>query len=226
MYGNLLKALSSSIQTTLSRATNNLVRDGFREDEKIATGKYEFDRSLTEFVVPTTCAYIGRSAFLSSSLRKIYIPDSVVAMGKGVFMDCHLLSEVRLSESIRELPDLAFISCSSLTSVRIPNSVMWIGTQCFMHCSKLSNVTMTENLAEIGSEVFSDCGSLEKVRMPSTLPCIPGDVAKDSNTIVHIDESTVIIYDPIVPRIESRFVQEKRARKPGHEMSYRHYPDV
>lgn len=54
------------------------------------------------------------------------------------------------------IEDMAFMNCELITEVIIPNSVTMVGEQVFVNCPKLTSITVGENVQSFGPESFVD----------------------------------------------------------------------
>ena len=81
-----------------------------------------------------------------------------------------------LGDSIKEIPEMAFLNCTGLQTVSIPSGLTKIGTQAFFGCSSLQNVTLPASLTEIGYQAFRDCDALTSITFPDSLEKV-GDQA-------------------------------------------------
>lgn len=109
------------------------------------------------------------------SVKKVYLPDSIEEISTGCFSNCNHLEEIRLSESLREIPYHAFWACESLQSVEIPEGVEVIGGSAFAVCQNLEYVQLPESLKSIRLSAFIRCEALEKVEIPAGVEEIEGD---------------------------------------------------
>ena len=91
------------------------------------------------------------------NLTKITIPNSVVYLGNGAFLNCAKLNEIHLSKNLKSIGAQCFMGCNSLQYIVIPNSVTEIESEAFMDCKNLSNIAMPDNLKHIGWSVFDGC---------------------------------------------------------------------
>jgi len=74
------------------------------------------------------------------NLTAITIPNSVTAIGMGVFRDCDELTAVTIPENVQVLEEYLFDHCFKLSSVTIPAGVKNIKTGAFSDCDALSDV--------------------------------------------------------------------------------------
>ena len=60
---------------------------------------------------------------LIGSLTNITIPEGIIEIGAGAFIDCSGLTAIEIPSSVIEIGDSAFMSCTGLTDVTIPEGV-------------------------------------------------------------------------------------------------------
>ncbi len=108
----------------------------------------------------------------TTSIKKIYIKDSVTSIGSCAFFECSGLTSVTIGNSVTEIGSWAFADCSGLKSVIIPNGVTSIGQAAFSGCSGLKSVIIPNGVTSIGSCAFSGCTSLTSVTIPNSVTSI------------------------------------------------------
>ena len=108
----------------------------------------------------------------TTSIKKIYIKDSVTSIGSCAFFECSGLTSVTIGNSVTEIGSWAFGECSGLKSVIIPNGVTSIGQAAFSGCSGLKSVIIPNGVTSIGSCAFSGCTSLTSVTIPNSVTSI------------------------------------------------------
>ncbi len=98
---------------------------------------------LREVVFPENCKLtkIPPSAFASTQIESLEIPESVKEIGASAFLKCLSLKYVKLPANLEVLGKQAFSSCSALELVEpcIPGSVTNLGMQAFIGCSAMTN---------------------------------------------------------------------------------------
>ena len=133
--------------------------------------------SLTSIVIPDNVTTIGTKAFYScNNLTSVVIPDNVTTIGKGAFCICSSLTSVTIPTSVTTIGPYAFAGCTSLTSITIPDSVTSIGNNAFAGCTSLTSITIPDSITSIDSFAFSGCSSLTSVTIPDSVTSI-GDYA-------------------------------------------------
>jgi hypothetical protein len=103
------------------------------------------------------------------------IPDSVIIIGDGAFVDCKSLTSVTIPNSVTSIDKWAFYGCDSLTSVNIPDGVIVIGENAFSWCDSLTSVSISNRVTVIGEWTFGYCKSLTSLIIPSSVILIRDD---------------------------------------------------
>ena len=97
-------------------------------------------------------AFFNRSTYEGkSSLKKIFLPASITAIGEFSFNRCANLELANLPVAVVEIKDYAFNSCAKLTNINIPASVELITKYSFSGCSSLTSFNVDPQ-----NKAFSD----------------------------------------------------------------------
>ena len=121
--------------------------------------------------LPPNLQTIGNSAFASSYIRSVAIPDGTTDIGAGTFMECRDLASVSIPSSIKTLKMNAFNGCSVLDSIVLPSSITTINTQAFSGCKILCYVSLPDNLEVLADRAFYRC-PLKRLSLPASLNSI------------------------------------------------------
>ena len=97
----------------------------------------------TKLVIDKTVTRIGDCALMSSGLKDIIIPDSVISIGGSAFQALSSLENVSLGSGVKTIGSSAFSQCDNLNSIFIPSSVNSIGSSAFNYCDSLSAVLIS-----------------------------------------------------------------------------------
>ena len=77
---------------------------------------------------------IGSSAFSSSGLTTVTLPNSLTYLGDYAFSGCKDLASISIGTGITEIPYNCFTGCNALTSVDLPEHVTSIGGGAYSYC--------------------------------------------------------------------------------------------
>lgn len=140
----------------------------------------EYIGDATELVIPTmldglpvwayTYSNSGRDD--NTTIVSVAMPDDIIILGHCAFEGYTALKDVRLSESLTELPEYTFKRCTSLTNITLPDSIVTIGQYAFDSCEALVNIELPEELTEISNRAFQSCTALKSVKLPDSLVSI------------------------------------------------------
>ena len=144
---------------------------------------------IREIELGPDVTHIGISAFSSTSLTSVTIPEGVTSIGNDAFYNCTSLTSVSIPSSVTSIGTWAFQSCSSLTNITIPEGVTSIANYTFDGCSSLSSITIPASVTSIGNNAFQDCSSLTSITIPASVTII-GDQAfhncSNLNTVINL----------------------------------------
>lgn len=131
-------------------------------------------------ILPPTVEEIGENAVINAeTLRGVYLPESVKAIGGNPFYGCLKLEEITVSpqnpaflssEGILLSKDGTFLLCypagRQKTYYEIPTTVKVIGKTAFAYAKNLTSVVVGENVYEVGNFAFFRCDSLSFAYVP------------------------------------------------------------
>ena len=99
--------------------------------------------------------YIGENAFSSTALEYLYLPESLISIGRYAFADCENLCWVTLKEGLLSIDEAAFRGCVSLKCIEIPDSVVSISKRAFADCDSLETIELPEKFKNVSmKDVF------------------------------------------------------------------------
>lgn len=107
----------------------------------------------------TSVTTVPKEAFRNcTSLQTIVIPNSVTKIdgysSDGAFMGASSLSNVQLSNRLKEIGRYAFYSCSSLTSIDLPDTLEKIDYYAF-HYARLETIHIPKMVKDFGGVPFT-----------------------------------------------------------------------
>lgn len=115
------------------------------------------NKSLKEVKLPLGIQVVENSAFCSSSIVKVELPNSVTRLGYRAFADCADLKDFIVydatvdgnGETIVEIG--CFENCTSLKEIKIPDSIKKLEGHTFIGCKSLERIILSKNLIEVGN---------------------------------------------------------------------------
>ena len=144
----------------------NLSNVTFAENGKLETiGDSAFASSgVVSIDIPESVNFIGSSAFDSChNLINAYLPDSLSSIGSNLFAWDSKLQYVKLSSAIDSIPNYTFLYCGTLSYIELPQMVTSIGIKAFSDCQSLTSIVIPSGLNEIADTAFERCYNLSKI---------------------------------------------------------------
>lgn len=126
-----------------------------------ACTKTEGDIEIPAEIDGVAVTKIGASAFDSSKLTNITLPDSITEIGGYAFSRNNNLTHINLPNNLKSIGRDAFWCAYNLETPQIPEGLTSIGEGAFSLCYALRTVELPASLEEIGSQAFMGCGSVE-----------------------------------------------------------------
>jgi len=115
--------------------------------------------NLRKVILPESLVAIEEGAFRENKIDSIIIPSGVKYIGPGAFASCENLNYVSLSDSLQYIDTYAFSGCAKLPSIKVPEKTkVFIGAEAFANCTSLTEFLHSNNIDSIGASAFSGCG--------------------------------------------------------------------
>ena len=131
--------------------------------EEIGAQAFFTCRSLKEAILPESLRTLGRSAFESSGVETVSLPEGLTAISDACFYGCEKLKNVELPETLETIGSIAFHYCTALEEITLPDSVRQISIDAFSECSSLKRISLPEGLRELDQTALGECDQLEEV---------------------------------------------------------------
>ena len=115
---------------------------------------------------------IGQSAFSSTGLTSVSLPEGVETIEASAFSGCTQLTSVTVPDGVTEIGQSAFSGLTKMSSLTLPDSLVTIGERAF-YCGTdnpntlLSSLTIPEHVETIGEEAFCNFKGLREVVVES-----------------------------------------------------------
>lgn len=146
---------------------------------RVAESAFAGNHTIETVTLPGSLVSIGSRAFADCTrLRSLSpIPDSVLALGNGVFFGCSALTEVVLGASITQLS--AYYERKSIGEIALYGA--------FANCTALVHITLPASLSEIGVNAFAGCAALKQLTLPKGLTLLDESALEGCNALERID---------------------------------------
>ena len=92
--------------------------------------------SLKSVYIPNSVTTIGDLAFAHTILSSVTIPNSVTSVGEATFAYNSAMTSCYLSSALTTLSESMFEQCTNLTGLTVPSGVTTINNYCFSYCNR------------------------------------------------------------------------------------------
>jgi len=139
-------------------------------------GDFAFSGTSFSGDLPSTLKSIGNYAFGGQDIvsgckvTNVVLPEGLIKLGQGAFMNCRSLTSVTLISSFGQEADI-FSNCRNLSEVIIPEGVERLPEGMFEYCYALKNIELPSTIKYIGDWAFRHT-YLESISLPSGLMSI------------------------------------------------------
>ncbi len=171
--GSLENAVIGNGVTTLGNDTS------YRSDswgaDKYRTGTFEGCVKLKTVTIGSAVRTIGEDCFAGTALTDVYIPDNVITIQRGAFMNCPVLAKIEIGNGVTSLGGEIFHNSDALTDVIIGSGVISIGDHAFFDCDGIKEIYIPGNVTTLGVSMFYHCDSLEKAVIGNGVTSLSND---------------------------------------------------
>lgn len=151
--------------------------------------------------IPSSVKFIGEKAFYSCvalSQVSFFGEFSSLTLSKGVFSDCHNLTNISLPDCVSVIPDTCFKNCTSLKTFNIKNTVKAIGSEAFLNCKSYEYIQIPASVASIGNRAFVSCDGCRSFNVDAA-----NEKYKSVNACLYSKDGKILIQYPIGKNAES-----------------------
>lgn len=93
--------------------------------------------------------------------KVVFDPSSnITAIGENCFVDCDLITEVILPDTVTKIARCGFSTCEDLEYIYLPEGLKTIGREAFDICDELAYVYVPDSVTSISMYAFDDCPRL------------------------------------------------------------------
>ena len=157
--------------------------------------------TLKSIFIPNTVTRIGHFAFYNcSNLSSVSIPNSIISIGENAFWGCDKLSKRTHNNAFyignNENPYMVLLSAidQNINYCDIDNNCKIISSHAFIRCKYLMSITIPESIISICHGAFQYCSGLQSISIP--------------NSVINIDPA--VFYGCPLVSITLPFVGDKR----------------
>ncbi|MBP5261127.1 MAG: leucine-rich repeat protein [Clostridiales bacterium] len=86
--------------------------------------------------------------------------SNITSIGRRCFIDCDLITQVILPDTVTRIEDEAFNTCEDLEYIYLPEGLTFIGQEAFDICDELAYVYVPDSVEEMSVYAFDDCPRL------------------------------------------------------------------
>ncbi|MBQ7365167.1 MAG: leucine-rich repeat domain-containing protein [Clostridia bacterium] len=159
---------------------------GYTADPKTLEIPSEIDGHPVKYI--DTHAFGGHE----SSLRKVIIPEGVVAIGEFAFANAPDLQTVELPSTLRSIGRGAFSGCAYLKTITLPEGLQSLDAEVFDGCVRLGKLKIPASVSEIGVDCFASC---ENLLLDVSENALAADIAAQYNIETgSVDSFTVYLF--------------------------------
>ncbi|MCR5797527.1 MAG: leucine-rich repeat protein [Eubacterium sp.] len=166
----------------------------FLKDLKNLTTIGDYAFSACSYAIKSVNDVYGEQMYVSTGLKDVVLPNSVMTIGKECFSENYWLNSVNLGSGVTVVPEKAFYNKnqkgSRLRTVVLSNKLTDIEAYAFGNQEKLSTIGTTDgssesvkegvanfsgNLTKIGEHAFDGCGSSLGMNVSGAFICVEED---------------------------------------------------
>ena len=173
---------------------NEKIRNG-KEHDNASFGYCKGQDTITKVIISPGIEEIETSGAsdgvfsLSTALKEIIIPDTVVKIGQGTFWGCKELKKVNIPKKVDTISNGTFACCTNLESITIPSNVTSIGENAFGMCKNLSSIIIPSSVTSIGDQAFSGCSNLLNITIPASVTTMGSEVFQGNPILTSVNVS-------------------------------------
>ena len=151
------------------------------EENRIPDSAFRNTGFLTGLILPKNTISIGKEALLLCSLKKLFIPASLIdipvnAIGKADLLFLEVEEGNPIFDSRNNCNGIIVTATNELfagcLNTKIPDEVTSIGKYAFDGCIWLKNITLPSGLVNIGDRAFEGCSRLRSPKIPEGVKTI------------------------------------------------------
>ena len=140
----------------------------YQSGGNLYTNRYAHEKNINRLYIPDSVIAIGSEAFCDNIvIEKIIVSSNLKYIGSNAFGGCWKMKNFKIPTSLKYVESEAFDGCcNAFTELVLPESMKHIGSHAFRGCTQLEKVTFLSGIEDIGSGVFDGCEKLAKIVVP------------------------------------------------------------
>jgi hypothetical protein len=154
-------------------------------DETTSTLTIRGDGVVTENFVRSNCKY--------QKLKKVIFDkgSNITGIGDYAFLQCEMLTDITIFDSVTSIGKYAFSSCDSLVNVNLGNGIKSIGEGAFYQCP-IESITFPASFEILGKNIFDSCNKLKNISVSSDNPYF----SSEEGILFNKNKTELIKYPP------------------------------
>ena len=128
-----------------------VMEDGVRID---GFAEHAWEVVIPRFIEGRQVTQIAAGAFDGEMMQALHLPEGLLSIGEGAFMNVYDLKQVNIPASVRTIEASAFAFCEDLSKVILHEGLETIGERAFAWCGKLAQPKIPQSVQNMGRDVF------------------------------------------------------------------------
>jgi len=112
--------------------------------------------------------YLFNKSHYRKNLESVVLPEGLLVIGDGVFMECERLTRVNIPSTVTKIGNQAFESCA-VSEAELPEGLASVGLGAF-RWSGLESLRIPASLTKIGMVAFVGCNELKELTVAEGHP--------------------------------------------------------
>lgn len=100
-------------------------------------------------------------------LESVHLSEGIEMIPGYAFKNCSSLKDLYIPDTVKTIGEYAFAGCTALETIHLPNAISKFEDGLFKDCRSLKKCFIPDSVKEIGAEVFAGCASLRKPWIPN-----------------------------------------------------------
>ncbi|MDE7226353.1 MAG: leucine-rich repeat protein, partial [Ruminococcus sp.] len=151
------------------------------------------DMGLSKITLPDTLVKIGGGAFLQTALESVDIPEGVKTISADAFHGCTRLKDVNIPSTVEYIGDEAFEYTE--WQENLPDGIMYINNILYRCSGDIKELNIKEGTETICPSALKNCTSVESVIFPDSMGDISPDIFTETEWFSSLPDGAYYIKD-------------------------------